>query len=109
MFEFFFKYPIPVFTKGRLVLLGSWPGWVLLLLIVASVAGLGWLIWRRLPEAAPKLQTWRAGVVWLLQSLLVTLVLVLLWQPAITVAELKSQQNIDCCAGGRFAKHGDCG
>jgi uncharacterized membrane protein len=94
MFEFFFKYPIPVFTRGRLVLLGSWPGWILLLLIVASVAGLGWLIWRSLPEAAPKMQTWRAGVVWALQSLLVALVLVLLWQPAITVAELKSQQNM---------------
>jgi uncharacterized membrane protein len=94
MFEFFFKYPIPVFTNGRLVLLGSWPGWVLLVLIVVSVAGLGWLIWSRLPEAAPKMQTWRAGVVWLLQSLLVTLVLVLLWQPAFSVAELKSQQNM---------------
>lgn len=94
MFEFFFKYPIPVFTKGRLVLLGSWPGWVLLVLIVVSVAGLGWLIRSRLPEAAPKLQTWRAGVVWLLQSLLVTLVLILLWQPAFSVAELKSQQNM---------------
>lgn len=94
MFEFFFKYPVPVFTKGKFILLGSWPGWVLLLLIIASVAGLGWLIRSRLPEAAPKMQTWRAGVVWLLQSLLVTLVLTLLWQPAITVAELKSQQNI---------------
>ncbi len=94
MFEFFFKYPLPVFTRGRLVLLGSWPGWILVLLIVASVAGLGWLIWRRLPEAAPKMQTWRAGVVWVLQSSLVALVLVLLWQPAITVAELKSQQNM---------------
>jgi uncharacterized membrane protein len=94
MFEFFFKYPWLVFTKGKLVLLGSWPGWVLLLLIVLSVAGLGWLIWRSLPEAAPKMRTWRAGVVWLLESLLVTLVLVLLWKPAMTVAELKSQQNM---------------
>jgi uncharacterized membrane protein len=94
MFEFFFKYPIPVFTKGRLVLLGSWSGWVLLLLIVASVAGLGWLMRSRMSEAAPRMQTWRAGVVWSLQSLLVALVLVLLWQPAITVAELKSQQNM---------------
>jgi uncharacterized membrane protein len=94
MFEFFFKYPIPAFTKGKLILLGAWPGWVLLLLTVASVAGLGLLIRSRLPDAAPKMQTWRAGVVWLLQSLLVTLVLVLLWQPAITVAELKSQQNM---------------
>jgi uncharacterized membrane protein len=94
MFEFFFKYPWPVFTKGKLVLLGSWPVWVLILLIIASVVGLGWLIRRGLPEAAPKMQTWRAGVVWAMQSLLVTLVLVLLWQPAITVAELKSQQNM---------------
>ena len=94
MFEFFFKYPWLVFTKGKLVLLGSWPGWVLLLLIVLSVAGLGWLLWRSLPEAAPKMRTWRAGVVWLLESLLVTLVLVLLWKPAMTVAELKSQQNM---------------
>ena len=94
MFEFFFKYPLPVFTKGRWVLLGSWPGWLLPVLIVASVLGLGWLIRSRLPEAAPKMDTWRAGTVWLLQSLLVTLVLVLLWRPAITVAELKSQQNM---------------
>ena len=41
MFEFFFKYPMPVFTKGKFVLLGAWPGWVLLLLIVASVARSG--------------------------------------------------------------------
>ncbi len=94
MFQFFFKYPIPVFTKGRFVLLGAWPGWVLLLLIAACVTSLALLIRWRLPAAAPKLRTWRAGVVWLLQSLLITLVLILLWQPAITVAELSSQQNI---------------
>ena len=78
MFEFFFKYPIPVFTKGQFVLLGAWPGWVLLLLIVVSVAGLGWLIWSRLTAAAPKLRSWRAGVIWGLQSALVALVLLLL-------------------------------
>jgi uncharacterized membrane protein len=94
MFEFLFKYPIPVFTKGRWVLLGSWPGWVLLVLVIVSAAGLGLLIWSRLPEAAPRMQTWRAGVIWLLQSLLITMVLTLLWRPAISVAELKSQQNM---------------
>jgi len=40
------------------------------------------------------MRTWRAVVVWMLQSLFVTLVLLLLWQPAITVAELNSQQNM---------------
>ncbi len=33
-------------------------------------------------------------MIWGLQTLLAALVLVLLWQPAITVAELKPQQNI---------------
>ena len=37
MFEFLFKYPSPVFTKGKFVLLGTWPGWLLALLIVIAV------------------------------------------------------------------------
>jgi hypothetical protein len=94
MFQFFFKYPIPVFSKGQFVLLGAWPGWVLLLLIVASTAGLALLIWSRLPQAAPNISKWRAGAVWLLQSLLIATVLVLLWEPAMTVAELAPQQNV---------------
>jgi uncharacterized membrane protein len=94
MFSFLFKYPIPVFTKGHLVLLGAWPGWVLLLLIVASISGLALLIRSRLPKATPKLRSWRAAVLWSLQSALITIVLILLWQPAVTVAELNSQQNI---------------
>jgi uncharacterized membrane protein len=94
MLQFFFKYPMPVFSKGKFVLLGAWPGWVLLLLIVACTAGLAVLIWSRLPQAAAKISKWRAGMVWFLQSLLIATVLVLLWQPAITVAELAPQQNV---------------
>src|ERR1019366_8068031 len=75
MFEFFFKYPIPVFTKGKFILLGAWPDWLLVLLVAVSVGGLAWLTWRQLPEAAPRVRNWRG-------------------EPAITVAELKSQQNI---------------
>jgi hypothetical protein len=94
MFPFFFKYPIPVFSKGQFVLLGTWPGWVLLLLFFACTAALALLIWSRLPQAAQNIGKWRAGAVWLLQSLLIATVLVLLWQPAITVAELAPQQNV---------------
>jgi len=94
MFEFFFKYPIPVFTKGKFILLGAWPGWVLALLIAVSTGGLAWLIWRRLPEAAPRIRNWRAWLVWGLEAAMVALLPALLWEPAITVAELKSQQNI---------------
>ena len=94
MFEFFFKYPIPVFTKGKLVLLGTWPGWLLLLLVVASAAGLAWLIRSKLGEAAPLLKTWRGWAIWGLQAASAALVLLLLWRPAMTISELRSQQNI---------------
>src|SRR4029077_20062348 len=57
-------------------------------------AALPWLIRSRLAHAAPVMRGWRAWVIWGLQTLLAALVLVLLWQPAITVAELKPHQNI---------------
>jgi uncharacterized membrane protein len=94
MFQFFFKYPMPVFSKGKFVLLGAWPSWLLLLMVVACMLGLALLIRSRLREAASKISRWRAGAVWLLQSLLIATVLVLLWQPAVTVAELAPQQNV---------------
>ncbi len=94
MFQFLFKYPAPTFSKGQFVLLGPWPKWALFLAILAAAAGLGWLIRSRLPRAAPRLRSWRAGIIWLLQAALAALVLILLWQPAITVAQLKPQQNI---------------
>ena len=94
MFEFFFKYPRSVYARGHFSLLGAWPKWMLVLLILAAAAGLAWLIRSRLTQAAPVMQSWRAWVIWGLQTLLAALILVLLWQPAITIAELKPQQNI---------------
>ena len=94
MFQFFFKYPGPVFSKGRLVLLSAWPAWLLPVLVIAAVSSLAVLIRWRLGEAAPALKGWRAVVIWAMQSALVALILSLLWQPAMTVGELSSQQNI---------------
>ena len=94
MFEFFFKYPRSVYERGHFALLGAWPTWVLVLLIVAAAAGLALLIRRHLAQAAPIVHSWRVWLIWALQSLLAALVLVLLWQPAITVSELKPQQNM---------------
>ena len=94
MFQFLFKYPSPVFAKGRFVLLSAWPGWLLPVLIVAFAGALAFLVRWRLRDAAPKLRSWRAWVVWGMQSALVALILLLLWQPAITVSALSSQQNI---------------
>ena len=94
MFEFLFDYPRSVFSKGQFVLLGSWPKWVLAVLILAAAVGLALAIRSRLSQAAPSMKRWRFGVIWLLQSSLVALLLILLWQPAVMVAELKPQQNI---------------
>ena len=94
MFELFFKYPRSVYERGQFALLGAWPKWLLVLLIVAAAAGLAWLIRSRVAEAAPVMRSWRAWVIWGLQTLLAAVLLVLLWQPAITVAQLKPQQNI---------------
>ena len=94
MFQFFFKYPRSAYATGQIALLGAWPKWVLAALIVLAAAGLAWLIRSRQSEASPTVRGWRTWVIWGLQTLLASMILVLLWQPAITVSELKPQQNI---------------
>ncbi|MGH9407464.1 MAG: glutamine amidotransferase [Terriglobia bacterium] len=94
MFQPLFKYPYPVFAKGQLVLLSGWPAWVLVVLLVAAAAGLGLMIRARLPHALARLGTGRLVAIWLLETTFVCLVLILLWRPAISVAELKPHQNI---------------
>jgi uncharacterized membrane protein len=94
MFEFFFKYPSAVFSKGHIVLLGAWPKWVLALLLVAGAAGLALLIRSRFSRAAATVRNWRLGVIGLLEFAVVALALLLLWQPAILITQLNPQQNI---------------
>src|SRR5204863_6395841 len=90
MFEFLFKYPATVFSKGQFVLLSAWPAWTLLVAILAIAAGLGWQISR----GRGFLTGARPAAIWLLETLLAALVLFLLWHPAISIATLRPQQNI---------------
>ncbi len=94
MFEFFFKYPRSVYARGQFAFLGAWPKWMLVLLILAAACALAWLIRSRLSEAAPVMRGWRVWLIWSLQTLLAAILLMLLWQPAITIAQLRPQQNI---------------
>ena len=94
MFEFLFKYPVTVFSKGTLVLLGSWPQWILWTSILAVAAGLGFVIWRRRNRISPSLLGVKTAIIWLLQAALFALLLLLLWQPALSIATLKPQQNV---------------
>ncbi len=90
MFEFLFKYPLTLFSKGRFVLLGTWPVWSLFVLTFLVAAIAGFLIWR---IRGGRLGT-RSIVIWGLQSSTLALLLLLLWQPALSVSSLKPQQNI---------------
>ncbi len=94
MFEFLFKYPASAFSRGELVLLANWPRWILGLLLLVTSAGFALLLRSKLPRTLPLLRSWRMGVLWILQTALAALLLILLWQPALMVAELKPQQNI---------------
>jgi uncharacterized membrane protein len=94
MFEFFFRYPARVFSQGSFVLLSGWPKWVLGLLLLGAAGALGWRIYSRIERTSHNLKYWQAGVIWLLESAVVCLILILLWQPAMVIAELKPQQNV---------------
>ncbi|MGA3189828.1 MAG: glutamine amidotransferase [Bryobacteraceae bacterium] len=91
MFEFFFKYPASVFSKGTFVLAGGWPIWLLILAILG--VGVGLAIYVRRSTSA-RVKGGRSAVVWLLQTLLASVLLLLLWHPALSVATLRPQQNI---------------
>ena len=90
MFELLFKYPDVIFRKGEFVLLGPWPGWLLALAVAAAAGLLFWHVRRH----GGSLAGMRAGVVWLLETAMVALVLLLLWRPAISVATLRPEQNV---------------
>src|SRR5271168_4906605 len=91
MFEFFFKYPASVFSKGTVVLAGGWPVWLLILAIIGVGIALAFFVRR---STSARVKGGRSAVVWLLQTLLASVLLLLLWHPALSVATLRAQQNI---------------
>ena len=94
MFEFLFKYPPAVFSKGTFVLLASRPRWVLVVLMLASAMFFAAVVWMNGEQLSVSMRSFRIVVVWALRTALACLLLVLLWHPAITVAALQPQQNI---------------
>jgi uncharacterized membrane protein len=92
MFELLFKYPSQVFSRGTFVFLGGWPVWTLILAIAAAAAFFGWMLLRRSGDA--RVKGAKSVVVWLLQTALASLLLLMLWHPALSVATLRPQQNI---------------
>jgi len=91
MFEFFFKYPLAAFSRGQLLFAARWPWWIMLAVLAAAAAALAYSAFRNRVVAAPRV---KPVVIWLLQSAMVAILLVLLWQPALSVATLRPQQNV---------------
>jgi uncharacterized membrane protein len=94
MFELLFKYPPAAFAKGHLILASAWPVWALVAAIAIVAVGLALAIGSRLTHGATSLQRSRLTAIWGLESLLAAALLVLLWQPALAITELRPQQNI---------------
>ena len=90
MFELLFKYPQTVFRKGEFVFASGWPGWLLLLAIAAAAAGLVWHLRRNPGRLAGRQLPWIAAF----QIAAVALALFMLWQPAVSIQSLRSQQNV---------------
>lgn len=91
MFELLFKYPLAMYRKGSLVLLSGWPGWALMLVAVALFVGVAFLFLRNRERWKG---TGKAMTLAVLQWGALALLLVMLWQPALSVASLRSQQNV---------------
>ncbi len=90
MFEFLFKYPQTVFRKGEFVFANGWPGWLLVLVILAAGGGLAW----HLRKNSGRLAGRPLQAVGVLQFLTAALALLMLWQPAVSIQSLRSQQNV---------------
>ena len=84
MFELLFKYPLSVFSKGTFVFLGGWPVWLLGLTIVAAAVGLAWWV-RSRAAGSVRVAGVKSAIVWLLQTALAAVLLLMLWHPALAL------------------------
>lgn len=88
MFEFFFNYPLAVYRKGTFVFSSGWPLAVLVFALLALAAAVLFLFFRR------RLPHKRALILGAIEWSVLAVLLLLLWQPALSVSVLKPQQNV---------------
>ena len=89
MFEFLFKYPPAVFADSELILANQWPLWLMLLLGLVCALLLGLSLLRQRSQLSGSQQ----AVVGVLQLLMVAVVLLVLWQPALVTERLVRGEN----------------
>jgi len=89
LFEFLFNYSRATFANGTLFFASGWPVWLLILIAAAGTAALGVSIARR----RETLTVGKLGVLALLQAVMLSGLLVLLWQPALSTEQLRARDN----------------
>ena len=90
MFELLFNYPLSIYRKGEFVFASGWPGWLLLLLVLAAGGALFWNVRNSPSSLSPR----RKLALWGLQAGMAAVALFALWQPGLAVRSLRSQQNV---------------
>ena len=89
MFEFLFKYSRTTFEQGEFLFASGWPVWLLVVVSLAAVMGIGYSLRQRRDSLTFGKLILLAGI----QAAMVTLVLVLLWQPALSSDTLRAEDN----------------
>jgi len=89
LFEFLFKYSRTTFEQGEFLFASGWPIWLLVVLSLAAMMGIGYSLRQRRDSLTFGKLIFLAGI----QAAMVTLVLVLLWQPALSSDRLRAEDN----------------
>ncbi|MCZ6475036.1 MAG: glutamine amidotransferase [Gammaproteobacteria bacterium] len=89
MFELLFKYSRTTFEQGDFLFASGWPLWLLVVVSLAATIGIGYSLLQRRDSLSLVRLIALAG----LQTAMVTLVLVLLWQPALSSDTLRAEDN----------------
>ncbi|OGT77341.1 MAG: hypothetical protein A3I78_11295 [Gammaproteobacteria bacterium RIFCSPLOWO2_02_FULL_56_15] len=90
VFEFFLKHSPEAFSKGEVILTGMLPVWVLWCTLAAlALLTAVWLVWRR-----QVLEPRRLLLIWMLQTAMLGLLAILVWQPALRIDQLRTGDNI---------------
>jgi len=87
MFEWLFKYPLVVWREASLVFDSGWPLWLLLGLFVAVLLLILASLWGR------AISRGRRSLVFILQSAIASILLTILWQPALNIALTERGEN----------------
>lgn len=89
MFDWLLNHSQADFSAGQLTFASSLSPWLLIGLIILAALLLGFSLWRRRQHlSANKLWT-----VWVLQTLLASLLLTLIWQPSLKISNISAGEN----------------